>query len=73
MVARVEIQLCPTMYNCCKSKALTARDVTQAHPKALRIGAGNGEGALPMRPLPTQLCPVGEIHPGKARDKCLPT
>src|SRR6266702_631480 len=73
MLARVETQRCTTMYNYCKSKASTAHDVTQAHHKGLRIGAGNGEGALPMQLPLTLLCLLGETHPGKACDSYLPT
>ena len=73
ILARVEMQGCIIMYNCCKSKALTTHDVTLVHPKGLRIGAGNGEGAPPTRPPLTRLCLVGGIHPGKACDSYLLT
>ena len=74
MVARVEMQRCTIMYNCCKNKASTAHDVTQVHHKGLRIGAGSGEDGLPTQLPPTPLClVVGEIRPGKACDRYLPT
>ena len=45
--------------------------MTQAHRRGLRIGIGNGEGVLRMRPPLTRRC-LDEIRLGKACDSFLP-